>query len=563
MYKQNNFALEFDGFTFIYGNDNHVRPAVKNISFKLEKGKTLILAGSSGSGKSTICNALNGIIPFRQIGYMKGDVKVFGLSVWDQSLAELSKKVGLVKQNPDEQLVTFTVRDEISFGLENLNLPKEEIIERVDDIVEFMNIEHLIDRDIDDLSGGEKQIVVICSYLVMKPKILILDEPFAFLDQKSSTLLLNRLKKLYQDKELDLSIIIVEHRLSKVLDIADYLLVLNHNGEIALKGSINNLFRNHFNDLKSCNLRIPWIPDLFISALETPKREIPLFFDTAIEIINKETNRNLELLKNRLYENFMNHKEYSDGMEGEILLELKNASFKYPKLNRMALNNISLKIYKGDFIGLVGHNGCGKTTLLYLLAGLYNPSKGKVYYKGRNLLEIDFYEYAEKIGFIFQNPENMLFKNTIRDEILYAPKNFNLLNQFDEENLNQLMRMVGNVEYDRNPFNLSWGQKRRLNLSSIFIYDPEIILLDEPFIGQDQKTIDELINILYQEQQKGKTIIISSHDYHLLLNHVDKIIELDNGNLIEYEENYSYFQKYQSLGPISLLNIINKKLGKI
>lgn len=563
MYKKNNLALEFDGFTFIYGNDNHVRPAVKNISFKLEKGKTLILAGSSGSGKSTICNALNGIIPFRQIGYMKGDVKVFGLSVWDQSLAELSKKVGLVKQNPDEQLVTFTVRDEISFGLENLNLPKEEIIERVDDIVEFMNIEHLIDRDIDDLSGGEKQIVVICSYLVMKPKILILDEPFAFLDQKSSTLLLNRLKKLYQNKELDLSIIIVEHRLSKVLDIADYLLVLNHNGEIALKGSINNLFRNHFNDLKSCNLRIPWIPDLFISALETPKREIPLFFDTAIEMINKETNRNLELLKNRLYENYMNHKEYSDGMEGEILLELKNASFKYPKLNRMALNNISLKIYKGDFIGLVGHNGCGKTTLLYLLAGLYNPSKGKVYYKGRNLLEIDFYEYAEKIGFIFQNPENMLFKNTIRDEILYAPKNFNLLNQFDEENLNQLMRMVGNVEYDRNPFNLSWGQKRRLNLSSIFIYDPEIILLDEPFIGQDQKTIDELINILYQEQQKGKTIIISSHDYHLLLNHVDKIIELDNGNLIEYEENYSYFQKYQSLGPISLLNIINKKLGKI
>ncbi len=563
MYEQNNLALEFDGFTFIYGNDKSVRPAVKNISFKLEKGKTLILAGSSGSGKSTICNTLNGIIPFRQIGFMKGDVKVFGLSVWDQSLAELSKKVGLVKQNPDEQLVTFTVRDEISFGLENLNLPKEEIIEKVDDIVEFMNIEHLIDRDIDDLSGGEKQIVVICSYLVMKPKILILDEPFAFLDQRSSTLLLNRLKKLYQNKELDLSIIIVEHRLSKVLDIADYLLVLNYNGEIALKGSINKLFRNHFNDLKSCNLRIPWIPDLFISALKTPKREIPLFFDTAIEMINKETNRNLELLKNRLYENFMNHKEYSDGMEGDILLELKNASFKYPKLNRMALNNISLKIFKRDFIGLVGHNGCGKTTLLYLLAGLYNPSKGKVYYKGRNLLEIDFYEYAEKIGFIFQNPENMLFKNTIRDEILYAPKNFNIQNQIDEENLNQLMRMVGNVEYDRNPFNLSWGQKRRLNLSSIFIYDPEIILLDEPFIGQDQKTIDELITILYQEQQKGKTIIIASHDYHLLLNHVDKIIELDNGDLIEYEENYSYFQKYQSLGPISLLNIINKKLGKI
>lgn len=563
MYEQNNLALEFDGFTFIYGNDKSVRPAVKNISFELEKGKTLILAGSSGSGKSTICNTLNGIIPFRQIGFMKGDVKVFGLSVWDQSLAELSKKVGLVKQNPDEQLVTFTVRDEISFGLENLNLPKEEIIEKVDDIVEFMNIEHLIDRDIDDLSGGEKQIVVICSYLVMKPKILILDEPFAFLDQRSSTLLLNRLKKLYQNKELDLSIIIVEHRLSKVLDIADYLLVLNYNGEIALKGSINKLFRNHFNDLKSCNLRIPWIPDLFISALKTPKCEIPLFFDTAIEMINKETNRNLELLKNRLYENFMNHKEYSDGMEGDILLELKNTSFKYPKLNRMALNNISLKIFKRDFIGLVGHNGCGKTTLLYLLAGLYNPSKGKVYYKGRNLLEIDFYEYAEKIGFIFQNPENMLFKNTIRDEILYAPKNFNIQNQIDEENLNQLMRMVGNVEYDRNPFNLSWGQKRRLNLSSIFIYDPEIILLDEPFIGQDQKTIDELITILYQEQQKGKTIIIASHDYHLLLNHVDKIIELDNGDLIEYEENYSYFQKYQSLGPISLLNIINKKLGKI
>ena len=563
MAHQNTNAIEFDEFSFIYGNNKNARPAVENISFNLKKGKTLIIAGGSGSGKSTICNALNGIIPWRQLGYMKGDIQIFGKSVWDQNLAQLSKIVGMVRQNPDEQLITFTVRDEISFGLENLKFPKKEIIDRVDEIVKFMNIEHLIDRNIDDLSGGEKQIVVICSYLVMKPKILILDEPFAFLDQKSSTLLLNQLKKIHQNKELDLSIIIVEHRLSKVLDIADYLLVLNHNGEIALKGSIDDLFRNHFNDLRSCNLRIPWIPDLFISAINSPKQEMPLFFDTAIEVINNETSNNLELLKNNLIENFLNHRKSLGENERNVLLELKNVSFKYPKINKMALTDLSFKIFEGDFIGLIGHNGCGKTTLLCLLAGLYNPIMGEIYYKGKDLLEIDFYEYAEKIGFIFQNPENMLFKNTVKEEILYAPKNFNIQNQINEEYLNQLINRVGNIEGDRNPYNLSWGQKRRLNLSSIFVYNPDIILLDEPFIGQDQKTIDELIKILYNEHQKGKTIIISSHDYHLLLNHVDKIIELDEGSLIEYDENYSYFQKYQSLGPISLLNIINQKLSKI
>ena len=189
------FALSFEDFSFIYGEDKSSLPAVRNINFNLNQGDVLILAGPSGSGKSTLSYAMNGIIPWRLKGFMKGDVKIHGKSIWDYNFTGLSKIVGLVKQNPLEQMVTFTVKDELAFGLENLNLDKEIIEKRVKDISKFMGISHILNRDIDQLSGGQKQLTILSSFLIMNPKILILDEPIAFLDQQSESLLLTQLKK--------------------------------------------------------------------------------------------------------------------------------------------------------------------------------------------------------------------------------------------------------------------------------------------------------------------------------------------------------------------------------
>ncbi|GAI99445.1 unnamed protein product, partial [marine sediment metagenome] len=183
------------------------------------------------------------------------------------------------------------------------------------------------------------------------------------------------------------------------------------------------------------------------------------------------------------------------------ILETQDLCFEYPNSGMKAINNLSITINHGDFIGLVGPNGSGKTTLLYLLANLYEPTSGKVIYKNQNIKDINFHKYARKIGFIFQNPENMFFKQTIREEILYGPVNFGMLNLIKEEYISKLIELIGNESEDKNPFNLSWGQKRRLNLSSIFVYNPDIILLDEPFIGQDQRTIDSIIETLFIENK--------------------------------------------------------------
>jgi energy-coupling factor transporter ATP-binding protein EcfA2 len=277
------------------------------------------------------------------------------------------------------------------------------------------------------------------------------------------------------------------------------------------------------------------------------------FTDVYIESQKDKSN-----FKNLLHNSKKTKLDNSNG----IILEVRNLSFEYPNSGIRAINNLSLKIKEGDFIGLLGPNGSGKTTLLYLLAYLYKPTSGEILFWNNPISDLDPYNYAKNIGFIFQNPENMIFKPTIKEEILYGPTNFGILDEISEEYLLKLIDLIGNEDENKNPYNLSWGQKRRLNLSSIFVYNPEIILLDEPFIGQDQRTIDSLIETLYIENKRGKTIIISSHDYHLLLKYTQKIIELNrDGSLREYDSNGNYFKRHKNLGPIICLDKIREKIS--
>jgi len=592
-------ALSFEDFSFIYGEDKTNLPAVRNINFNLNQGDVLILAGPSGSGKSTISYAMNGIIPWRLKGFMKGDVKIHGKSIWNYNFTELSKLVGLVKQNPLEQMTTFTVKDELAFGLENLNLDKEIIEKRVKEISEFMGISHILNRDIDQLSGGQKQLTILSSFLIMNPKILILDEPIAFLDQQSESLLLTQLKKLKKSKLFKTTLIIIEHRLSRVMDIADRIIVLDGNGEVHLNGKLSEILINNFTPLKSCNVRLPWIIDLYNDfkeiSLEYKNTKNPTNFNELLEIQQKLSKENLLKLRTLLIEKEIlpkaleKFKSFEDVIEfqdlyidslkdahdnreeqtvdkdgNNYILKTNNVDFLYPNSGIKAINNLSINIQKGDFIGLVGPNGSGKTTLLYLLANLYEPSRGTIYYNNQNIRDIGSLEYAKQIGFIFQNPENMILNSTIKDEILYGPKNFGILENIPEDYMAKLIRIIGKEKSTKNPFKLSWGQKRRLNLSSIFVYNPEIILLDEPFIGQDQRTIDSLVETLYLENKRGKTIIISSHDYHLLLKYTKRILELNReGTVRDFDNKDNYFSKHRNLGPTLLLDSIDETLSGV
>lgn len=595
--------ITFKDFSFIYGDDNNAKPALNDISFDLKKGEVLILAGPSGSGKSTLSYVINGLIPFRIKGLMKGKVDILGKNIMDYDFMELSKKIGLVSQNPSDQLVTFTVRDEIAFGLENLSCPKNEIVQKIDDISKLMNIEHLLDRNIDELSGGQKQLVVLSSILVMEPDILILDEPIAFLDQSSETLLMDRLRRFILSERFDMSIIIIEHRLSRVIDFADKLLVLNQDGIIRLFDDPKKILSEMYEDLISCNLRVPWIHGLIQDFKKQSDSKIalnhPVSFSDVIDKLDSLNQSQLKLMKELLYDNELNpihlqrfaqkdkailfddlyiktqkgefsitddkkkdfhHNEVMKDDSKDVLLKIENLHFQYPNTDIKAVNELNLEIYRGDFIGLIGPNGSGKTTLLYVLANLYEPTSGNVYLNGKPLDSYDPVEYARRFGFIFQNPENMIFKRTLRDEVLYGPNNFGILNNISEEYLSKLLSLIGPEDQYKNPFHLSWGQKRRLNLSSIFVYNPDIILLDEPFIGQDQKTIIDLIETLFILNKRGKTIIIASHDYHLLLKYTKRIIELNkDGTLKEYDSKENFFKK-KDLGPILLLKAIQERI---
>ncbi|MBN1802334.1 MAG: ATP-binding cassette domain-containing protein [Candidatus Lokiarchaeota archaeon] len=584
-----------NNFSFIYGDDKNAIPVVSDVSFKVHEGETLVIAGPSGSGKSTISYALNGAIPWRIKGFAKGQVEIMQKNAKEYKFFELSKLVGLVSQNPLDQLVTFNVYDEIAFGLENLLVPKIQIESEIEEIAQFMGIHHLLEREIDQLSGGQMQLVLLSSFLVMKPRILILDEPMAYLDQKSESLLLEKLKLLKNSKNFNLTLIIIEHRLSRVLDLTDKILVLDVNGKVALKGKKKDVIGYNYDQLRQCNLRIPWMLEL----LNDLKENIPIFqltqepikYNSLLEQLNFLNQEELMLIRNYLYNTIINPLEFQkyDSYEKEIqfqelyikslknkclrknitptksfqepndvILDIRNLFFQYPNSSVLAINGLSFTVERGDFIGLVGPNGAGKTTLLYVLANLYKPTSGEIYYKGNNLANIDSFKFSKDVGFIFQNPENMIFKNTIQSELLYGPENFNILEDITEEYIQKLMLLIGEKDENKNPFNLSWGQKRRLNLSSVFIYDPEIILLDEPFIGQDQRTIDFLIETLYIENKRGKTIIISSHDYQLLLKYTKKIMELNkDGSLRTYENKEAYFKKHKNLGPIQLLEKLN------
>ena len=508
--------IEFSNFSFCYEKQQEF--ALNNINLSIYPGEIILLGGISGSGKSTLCNAISGRIPFTISGQMKGYFNLFKKNIWDYNQEEISQKISYVFQNAEEQLISFSVFDEIAFAAENLKLPANEIEQKVNHITEALGISELLNRSIYSLSSGEKQKTILAANLVMSPKILLLDEPLAFLDKNGEILLRNLLETLHKINP-SLTIIIIEHRLKPFYSLINRILLLNQYGELVFNGKTED----YEDYIKKGNIR--YLRDEFT-------------------LVNTIENR-----RNNI----------SDAKAP--ILKLKNISYRYPNSKSNVFTNFSLDINKGEFLGIVGNNGSGKTTLLYLIAHMLNPITGSMIFSGDSYEIIKLYEFIPKMGFIFQNPENQLFGKTIKDEILFAPRNFIELNRrqhklrgnifqniFSQEKqhydkpdlkkeeddiIERYLPLIGefrsqiDVLIQKSPFSLSWGQKRRLNLASIFSYSPELLLVDEPFIGQDAASIESIFKILHKFVEEGKTVLIVSHDKDLLQNNCSRIVELE------------------------------------
>ncbi len=457
-----------------YRYPNREDYAIKDINLKISKGEFVLITGRSGCGKSTLLKCLNGLIPHESHGEFHGDVIVDNLNTNDHPIRVLAQKVGLVFQNPDEQIFSTKVMGEIAFGCENICLPKEEILERARWALEKVGMEKYINANTNELSGGQKQRVAIASVLALKPKIIALDEPLSHLDPKGVKEVLDVLKNLNGES---MTVVLVEHRVHEVYKLVDRIVVMDR-GRIVLEGEPESIITD--NMLKKLELRLP--------------------------------NIRLERIE-------LNPKE-------EKIIEVRNVWFSYNK--KPVLRGINFNAFRGEVIAIVGNNGSGKTTLLHLIAGILKPEKGDVIVLGKNTRKYSAYKLAGLIGIVFQNPSLMLFCDTVYDEIAFGPRNLKL-----KENIERWLNVMELQEFaNHHPQTLSGGQRLRCAAASIFSMNPEVLLLDEPTSGQDFMHVKKLMNICAELARTGKTVVFVTHDINVAIKFANRIVAMNDGKIV-------------------------------
>ena len=557
------------------GDDKRSILALDDINLIFEKGKSVAIIGSNGSGKTTLARLLNALLlP------ALGKVMVDGLDTSDKDSQKMIRlKVGMVFQNPDNQLISTSVEREIAFGLENLALPYEEMGKRVQWALDFFHLREYKNHPPHKLSGGEKQRVALASVLSMQPEYLVLDEPTSLLDPKGKKEMLSLVEKF--SKQRDVTVIHITQFPEEAI-IADRVLVM-HQGRIVLDGAPRDVFKQK-EKLKEIGLKRPLAIEI---ASELSQRGmIPsddcLTLDDVMEKLTPNVKRDKKKpeQKNRQinFEFTHPHSEQktpsaqskkivslSENSSPQILVE--DVSFVYNqglpisrhriRAERKALNGINLKIKKGDFVGLVGPTGSGKTTLVQHLNALLFPTSGRVILDGVDLKNksADLKKIRQRVGLVFQFPELQLFEDTVYDDIAFGPKNLGTSEEKIKESVGSSMSKVG-LDFDefasRSPFSLSGGEQRKVAIAGILALNPEILILDEPTCGLDSKSTEEIKKLLKELNSNGVTIILISHNMDLIAELTEKIILLDQGKVISFCRKEDFFKDSERIKSIGL-----------
>ena len=507
-------VIEFVDFTFQYRAQ--AKPTLNNINLTIYEGEKVLIVGPSGSGKSTLSNCINGIVPFSHKGKISGSLKVKGKETKEMSIFELSNSVGTVLQDPDGQFIGLTVGEDIAFKLENDCVSQEEMKEKVKVVSEIVGIDTHLNSAPYSLSGGQKQRVTLAGVMVGEVDILLFDEPLASLDPatgKSAIELIDQIQK-----KTNKTILIIEHRLEDVLHCPVDRIIVVDNGRIA--ADINPAELLSSNLLVETGIREP----LYITALKYAGCDIkPEMHPEHIDTLNIDSCR--EKLKD-WYEDTI---EDEQKVNNEVILEMRDVKFSYES-GKEILHGVSFKINKGEMVSIVGRNGAGKSTISKLICGFYKPTEGQILFNGRDLINDTIKERAEKIGIVMQNPNQMISKTMIFDEVALGLKVRGVSEEEIKNRVFETLKICGLYEFRNWPISaLSFGQKKRVTIASILVLNPEILILDEPTAGQDFKHYTEIMEFLKELNQKGVTIIMITHDMHLMLEYTNRAIVLSNG----------------------------------
>jgi len=465
----NNNMLQIKNLSLAFPEQGEI---FNNINLNIRENTITLLSGNSGVGKSSLLMCIARVIPNIIEGDIKGEIIYKNTNIENKGIAEISGSIGYMFQDPDSQLCSFTVEDEIAFGLENLNIDPNEMNSIIDKTLSLTGIRNLRKRNLNHLSGGEKQKVALSSILAMDPEFIIMDEPTANLDPKSTREIVELIRKLRDD--MGKTILIVEHKVEEIKDIVDEIIELNENGTI--KVDKDEFFEDY---LKKSQL---------------PKRIKKVFKENPV-------------------------------------ITVENLSFSYNK-DREVLKNINFSLYKGEILAVIGPNGAGKSTLTKLLMGLLKPCEGRILINNNDISKMSPMDIGKTLGLIFQNPEHQFIKMTVEEEMSLSLELRGAPPEEISSKVDYYLELF-NLSNQRkmNPFSLSQGQKRRLSTASMMINGQPVLILDEPTYGQDRENLQELLKLLYEINEDGVSILMITHDMDLVYSSCDRYIYLESGEI--------------------------------
>ena len=511
--------LKFENFGFKY--DAQTAPTLYDINFSVKKGEKVLIAGPSGCGKSTLVHCINGLVPFSYKGKMTGSLSLFGRKTRDLSLFEISKHVGTVLQDSDAQFVGLTVAEDIAFALENDCVGEPTLHDRVLEVAKLVNIRDFLGHAPTELSGGQKQRVSLGGVLVDDVELLIFDEPLANLDPATGKQAIELIDEL--QKQTGVAVIIVEHRVEDVLHRHVDRMVLMDKGRIVADTTPDELLSGNL--LVEKGVREP----LYISAMKyagitvTPDMK-PGSIDT-VRIGEGEARHILDW-----YE-----KAPADRVpvSSENVLDVKNLSFSYDG-KRKAIDDITITVKHGEMLAIVGTNGAGKSTFSKVLCGFERENGGKIYFEGEDFAGYSIKERADRIGYVMQNPNQMISKVMIFDEVAMGLRTRGVSEEEIKTRVENTLKICGLWPFRNWPVAaLSYGQKKRVTIASIMVLEPKVIILDEPTAGQDYRHYTEIMEFLTELNKRGITVIMITHDMHLMLEYADRAIAFSDGHIIK------------------------------
>ena len=536
--------ISFNQFTFQY--DAQAEATLKDISFDIVKGEKVLILGPSGSGKSTLAQCLNGIIPNIHKGQAQGQVRIDGKNIFKQSIYDKSQLVSTVLQDPDGQFIGLTVAEDLAFALENDCANQSEMKDKVALWAERLDLTSLLNHRPQDLSGGQKQRVSLAGVLIDESPILLFDEPLANLDPKSGQETIDLIDKIH--KEVGATTIIIEHRLEDVLYRPVDRILLVNDGTLLFNGSPDELLSSTL--LLENGIREP----LYVTVLRQ------LGFDTR-DAQNLSQLDALDLSDLVLPDRVLKDKRDSSS---DSILKVEGLSVSYGD-NPAIIEDMSFSLKKGERLAIVGKNGAGKSTLAKALCG-FVPSQGKLTYKGLDISQDSISERSERIGFVLQNPNQMISQTMIFDEVALGLRLRGIEETEVEERVHEVLKTCGLYSFRKWPISaLSFGQKKRVTIASILVLKPEIIILDEPTAGQDYKTYTDIMNFLDSLQKQGHTIVMITHDMQLMLEYSDRCLVVVEGKIIADDNPVTILNQKDLLESANLkqtsLYILGQKLS--